>query len=314
MNIEELQNLYLNSLGIIFQPDVFKKIADHSSKLHGYSFSNRALILLQNPDVTEAKSRESWELDGLVVKNRRSGVYVVNPVIEVKYIDNETNQPINASELNQSEFSMALSLGVIRKEVNIVDFSTTELFTYDDIDNKPDNRVENPRKLKLSTLYDLLKQYRLDVVKKQKSETSFNSEKNTIIIGSDSIQNKISVCVDALVECIINSIDKNELSIEDKEVVISIAKLYSNYSILTYFNMDSAEAVWSKLNNCLYSLLSQDIDALVYILDNIESIISNYILFPDTVVDENRKHYIAKKAERLLNILESNYQRHKLEG
>lgn len=315
MDIAHLQVLYANNIENIFKPDRFKELANHSNNIQGYSFLNRALIYIQNRYCTEVKSEASWQLDGHIVSDNAIPMGIITPILNTKYFDIESGKEIKATELNQGEFNKALMLGIINKEVSIEDIKCTLVYDVRDTTYTGEEKSKMQRRIKLSTLLELLDSIGISVVRSDNEETSFDKCTNTLKIGSDGLHEKIRISVEALAN---NYIIQCKSSIDLGELGEKLIQEYMVYSVLTYFNINSTinfEYISELYNNIIeMDTLSSFID----ILDDIEHILNVNIFSAENpsgyAVDEGHKTYIAHKAAILLNILEANYELNGLRG
>lgn len=317
MDIENLKTLYLNNINRIFIPENFKELASHSNDIQGYSFMNRVLLYIQNKYSTEVKSEPSWQLENRAVNDNAVPMGIITPVIETKYTDASTGRAIKISELNQSEFAKAIMLGIINKETTIVDIKCTLVYDIrDTFSNTEQIRKKTDRKIKLSTLLELLSSIGIDVRKNDNNETTFDINTNTLKIGYDSLNSKIEKCIDTLA---IKYIEQANESIEFSNLENKFIREYTVYAVCTYFGITSS--INFNYIQELYEIYKSDInrlDIIIEVLDDIEHMLSSNIFNSDDpsgyAADEGHKTYIAHKAAILLSILEANYEVSGLKG
>ena len=313
MDLEHLQDIYINNIDRIFTADEFENVARHSNDIQGYSFTNRMLIYMQNRYSTQVRSSNSWISNGYIVKTDATPLGIISPVIETKYFSTDTNEEIGIKELSTTEFAKAVRLGVVRKESNLKSLRCTLVYDVNDISKIDDtDDVVRRRKLKISSLYNLLISIGINVEKADIEKSTFKISENTIIIGNDDLINRIECCVSALVKFLVGI---SELDISDRVEIL--AKDYATHAILTYYGIDS-HITFNYINE-LYNNESKSengIEKLIEILDRIENIINTHIFSnsdePD--YDEDHINHIMSRAEILLSILESNYQSFKFKG
>lgn len=320
MNIQELQALYVNNIERMFIPENFKELASHSSDIQGYSFMNRLLIYIQNKFCTEVKSRLSWELIGREIKEEAVALGILTPITKTRYIENETQREVKASELNAAEFNKAILLGIVTKEIEVTDIKCALVYDIRDtieIEGYNKAKVKVDRRIKLSTLLELLTSIGISVDKADSLDTTFDIDSNTILIGEDNLSNKIEKCIDTLV---IKYIEQCLIDINLTEHEIRLIREYAVYSTLTYFNIatsitfDYIHSIYEEYNGA-----GERIECLIGILDDIEHMLSSNVLNScgdpsGYAVDEGHKTYIAHKASILLAILEANYGANEFEG
>lgn len=315
MNIENLQSLYVNNINRLFVQSNFMEIASHSNDIQGYSFINRFLIYIQNKYCTNVKSEMSWQLDNRVVNDGAIPMGIITPILHTKYIDVSSKKDINSNELSPEEFNKAIALGIIEKETSIIDIKCTLVYDIRDTQgiNNDTNNI-NTRKIKLSTILELLQSLGVNVVKKDINETTYDNSTNTIIIGEDELSNKVSVCIDTLT---IKYIEQTKKGIDLSESEIKLIRDYAIYAVCTYFNIKS-NIDFSYMQGLEYVYMNDKLDKLIEALDNIEYILNTNIFNAEDdlgyTIDEEHKTYIAHKATILLNILEANYKSNELKG
>ena len=177
--------------------------------------------------------------------------------------------------------------------------------------NKPVEHQEDRRKLKLSTLVNILKSNGINVVKSNDCDTAFDSTRNAFIIGGDDLITKIRLGIEAWI-----TVSLNNDNIQISESWHSMLVRYAIYSILTYFKIKSKESLDGI--DSIYNEDSDDIWSFIELLDYVEDIINNQLLCIDTdsgeYISSEHKNYIAKRAEMLLNILEANYNAVQISG
>ena len=310
MNIEQLQSLYINNVENIFKPDNFKNIASHSSNIQGYSFLNRALIYIQNRYATNVKSEEAWALKGKVIKDKAVPIGVVIPITETKYFDESTGDQVNATTLTPIEFSNAVKLGIIHKETVVTDIKSNIVYDITDTENTDVASGDNTRKIKVSALYELLNSMGISVEKSDSIETSFDYENMTLLVGEDDSTSKIKCCIEAFVEICLEHL-LEDIVLEDQE--IRMIKDYGVYAASTYYGIP-LDIDFDYISDFAihYANDTDSLELIIEVLDNVEQLITDYILnaTEQNIEDENHKTYIAHKAAILLNILEANYSIH----
>lgn len=316
LNIEHLQSLYMNNIVKLFTANNFKELASHSNNIQGYSFMNRALLYIQNRYCTDVKSEMSWQLEGRLVNDKAVPMGIITPIIDTKYIETSSGREIKATELNPNEFTKAIMLGIITKETSIIDIKCTLVYDIRDTCTVSDTAqstsgINSVRKIKLSTLLELLDSIGLNVVRDDIDKTTYDSTNNTLIIGNDELLDKVITCIYTLAIKYVEQLDSN-ISLSDGE--ISLLRDYMIYAVCTYFGMKSSIDF-----DYIDSVFDTDeLDKLIELLDDIEHILSTHIFSNVSpsgyALDEGHKTYIAHKAAILLNILEANYEASELKG
>ena len=307
MNIEVLQNIYINSVRRIFNPDSFKIIADHHNNTYCDSFTNRALTFIQNRFATDVRSIDAWEIAGRTVSDKAIPIGIVKSIMESQYIDNQSNKAVNIKELTPEEFRNAIRIGLISKQQSIKDIECASVYDIRDTTVVVDNTDDNKKNLKLSSLYNVLNDIGISVVKEGRDDTTFDNKSMTVIIGMDSVENKLRTCLKALA---IGAMSICDVDIESSYVVESVSVLYTVYSVLTYYDMDTSNIQFG----CLNDLDEEDIDAVTEILDTIEALIRTNIFEPSSKSIYGIRPDKLARASLLLSILESNYEAHQLKG
>lgn len=312
MTVSELQEIYADNLYKVFDRERFRHLADHSSNIQNYSFINRLLIYIQNSSATNVNTDDYWQIRGRLVKNEAKPIYILDVVQNTRYIDCETGEEVGQSELTPFELKKAIDIGMISKEVDIVELKCGTIYDIADTEEieakqeqTKDSNIET-RKFKLSALLNLSKSMGLVVEKSENNETSFEINTNTLRIGSDSIEDKVTIIVEALIRNLISS-TTSTLDIFDSDLELVI--WYACYSVLTYFGIETTIS----LENMSLSEDDDRQDSIVTLLEVTEQFIQEYIFKAedkDNPSDGIRSisNEKAKRAATLLSILEANYQ------
>lgn len=310
MELEQLQRLYSDNLAKIFTHSGFKKIADHSNNIQGYSFINRALIYFQNENASDVRSYEGWEASGKIVDANTNGISILGVIQDIHYIDTESDEEVILSELTPIELRKAIELGLVTKTIDIAGLKCE--IVYDISDTKDINTqvltCRQSRSFKLSSLFKLAQSIDISVEKVDDSNTTYDKDLNTIKIGSDSIENKIKVIMYALIEKLIYSIvDASDLEKNDLELVL----IYSYYSVCSYYGLESSMIEY-EIDNMNLNVDEDKQENVIAYMDVAEQFIQDYIINGNnqgTIINTSQiSNDKAKRASMLLSILESNYQ------
>ena len=312
MNIDSLQSLYINNIHNIFTAKNFAELASHSNEIQGYSFINRTLIFLQNRCCSDVRSEASWNTVQRIIKDGSIPIGVLTPIIKNSYTDAVSGEPISSKELSINEFNKAIELGVINKSSEIIDVKATLVYDIRDTEvMSSDNKINTTRKIKMSTILNMLNSFGIVIAKIEDGETTFDKETNTLNFGNDDIANKVRVCMDALAIIYIEQMQENTDLSENE---IRVIREYSKYSVITYFGLaDSQDASFDYLDELNSKLDEDSINRLVGLLDGMEDILNQNVFGTDSSdnnASEEHKSYIARRAAILLNILEANYSAH----
>lgn len=306
MDLQDLQELYSDNLYKIFDRERFEQIANHSTDIQDYSFINRVLIYLQNPDSLNARSDEAWQIQGRIINQDAKPISILEAVQNVHYIDTETGEYIDKSELTPLELRKAIELGMITKEVDIIKLKSSNIYDINDTTEieGQSNSIGINRRFKLSSLLKLAESIGLNVEKSENGLTSFDRGANTLKIGSDSLEDKVIIIIEALIRNLIYSThDTLDFVDSDLELVV----WYTSYAVCTYYGIDTTLS----LESTTLSESDEQQDLIVTLLEVAEQFMQEYIFNSPADGNINITHISNNKAKRaalLLSILEANYQ------
>lgn len=307
MNIETLQNIYINNINNVFKPESFKIIADHNYNVACESFTNRALIYIQNRYATNVRDADAWEILGRRVKDNAVPIGTIKSITTNEYYDSSDNL-VSTKDLTPEEFRNAIKLGLITKQPILKDIKCKVCYDIRDTEEAFEIKSGDKAKLKLSSLYNLITDLGLVIKKESDVDTTFDSESMTLTIGDDGVESKLQTCIDALVVGVMNicSVDYDE-----SFVIKEVCRAYTLYSLYSYFGMNTDKIYFE----CVNDLDQEEFDSTIEILDAIESLIqSNIINIDNSTSLYNIKPDKMARAALLLSILESNYQAHQMRG
>lgn len=317
MTIEDLQTLYKYNINSIFTPSNFKNIASHSNNIQGYSFINRSLIYIQNRYCTDVKSEESWLIDGRTVKAEAIPMGVMVQSYKTKYIDTETKKEIRLTELTALEFNKGIALGIFEKQTIPQDIQCTYVYDIRDLNSLPEGNQEESnglhRKIKLSSLLELVISLGISVSKEELDKSSFDIESNTLRLGQDNITDKVeSVIYTVLVYC------RDTLNIDSlkNEDYFKICKDYILYGVFTYFGIDTGIDIEFNYIDMINDLSTEEQTNVTELLDFAENMMNTCIISAESSekLDETYKTRIINKASILLSVLEANYEMASIRG
>lgn len=306
MNIETLQNIYINNIDKIFTPDNFRIISDHRNNIACDSFTNRALVFIQNRYATDVREIEAWEILGRQVNDNAVPLGTIRSLINNNYFDKDGKQ-VDTKELTPEEFRNAIRLGLITKSPIVNDVKCRVCYDIRDTHETFTVDKGSKAKLKLSSLYNLLVDLGISVEKEYDTDTTFDKINMTVIIGDDDIGSKLETCIDALVikVMIICGID-----IENNNIIKEVCRVYTIYSLYTFFDMSTDDIQF----DCINDLDKDDTDTVTELLDAIESLIQSNIINDGCNTLYGIRPDKMARAAMLLSILESNYQASQMRG
>lgn len=290
--------------------DGFERVASHSNNLTGHSFVNRVAIYEQNAECTDVRSRLAWKIAGRLVMDNAKGIELTNTVNKVTYREVGTGRLVPASELRPDEFTMALELGLIIKHIDVAELRSA--FGYDIKDTYEIEGFEPPkevwtRKLKLSAVFKLLESIGISVAKDDIPKTAFDNEDSTLIIGNDSLDERLEECLSTVVEvCIKHGGLDGRLS----RAEVKLIRDYVVYAAATYFKRET-NIKFDYVDKIYKSIEGTDrADILIGVLEVLEDMLNKYIFnecmenFGDDGYTDRES--IAHKASLLLSIMDAN--------
>lgn len=326
MKPEQLYDLYTNGLGSILNSSMMGTVSDRSYDIHGYNFINRLLIYIQNKYATSLKSGDGWDLIGRKVSTRATKIWVLDNVIKTTYIDSESGEVVENSGLSAGELDKAVRLGVMNRIKEVVGLRCLPIFNIKDtsiIDNEIYRGYvkSEQKKIKLSTLLSVASKSFGVGCSKGSGKSSFNKELNTILIGDDGFEDKVSgialgilhqIGLDDTLE---DFLSEHEANRDDAEKILELSKLFMAESIKSFVCPDylvesdtfsDIDIIDFERNNGITEYFIQ-IMAATY--DLVEELICR--LKPEShTIDEST----LRKAAELLTILEANEEYIRLRG
>ncbi len=93
----------------------FQKYLDVQSRFSRYSVSNALLILAQRPDATVVKDFDSWKDQGLYIRKKEAGFYILEPGDEYERDDGTTGISYNAKKV----FDISQTGAIRRRETPV---------------------------------------------------------------------------------------------------------------------------------------------------------------------------------------------------
>lgn len=141
-NIEDLQRLYNNFSLNLVKPDALTSILNRALKTPYLDFYNLSLAYIQNKFASNIRSELGWNNIGRHVKEGSSPIFVVSNIYKAVYIDTETGDKINISELSPEELAKAIELQTIKRQMDSVSqsieawFSMSSTEVFDPVVNK----------------------------------------------------------------------------------------------------------------------------------------------------------------------------------
>lgn len=331
MDVKSLMILINNNSSDIFKAKEYKEYLNKMDCLIGLDFINKFLVLFQNRLATDVNSELGWAAKGRILRDINSPIYILVPNYRNRYIDVASGDEVSRLDLNTFELDRAVKLGLIKKEVSLIDFKSTIVYNITDtrvVNEQLNDRYTNSNKMTSIKTSKLLKLgysvcgYR---IVKGKNETSYDIETNTITVGEEQVIDKITAIIDIIIRCMVSRMDKeyrlytiddeditykNRLSIEGihKRLLIESA-VYATCKILGIQLYTDFEYI-SRIN------IDKDKEILIDILNSVDNIVYTVtrIFKDDTELRVSLDITEIEKAESLLDIMEANFTRLAITG
>ena len=307
MNKAELSEFLAFNIDKIKDVKRYKNILDRGNNLIRFDCINRTLIELQCNNAFDIRTYDEWQAVGRNIIKRDNVIYIAIPSNKTSYIDTETGNVINDSDLNANEIPFALKYGIIKKEQDIESLSIIPVF---DIRNTycSDNsnyKVEK-RKLSSSMLINMI--VGMTGCKVEDNELFYYSEsKNTLYVAKQSYSELASNTVEFLLKYYIKKL-REQFSNENE---FELAYNSLQYSLTSLLHTDS------QIDLDIISKCSTE--SILSILNTIDTIIVDliqYIGFDNSELntDISKKLLLDRKASALLNLMEANEEYRRLKG
>lgn len=321
MKSEELRVLVQSNIEALFEQESYKNYLIQSGYTCGYDFINKFLIYFQNKHSTEVKSDLDWREHGRIVLSTANPIWILMPIYKTAYRDVETCKLIKSEDLSILEIQQALEYGLIAKEKYLIKMSTSQV--YDIADTKviqEGSKDEANKQIKLSSLYSMCSDTCNMKVSISSGVTHYDQKTNHLVIGNDTIENKVSTIVNCIATYLVNvRISKIETYANDDvdkhlENLTNISEVNRRfmaqsiaYAVLARFGIRAEIEDEFKGIEDIYKWFSSsdiNIEQLYDVMDSIENI-KDFMI--ESVIKTHRiSSEAADKAEKFLNVLEAN--------
>ena len=313
MNIEQVKEIFEKGLNVISSPIDYTNLINMRNNLYKLDTINRILLYTQNKEAFDVKTALEWSVLNRDIRKGQTPIYLMVPSYKSQYIDTETGEPVEITDLNIDELNKALKYNIITKVENI---ESTDIVSYFDIrQTKSINNIEyniNKPIMTASSLLELITNITGCTV--EESDIDYYSKKDNKLSVRKQSYNDLLVTlsrviyqyyIDKLTST--NSVDISDFSEYDNEL-LNITVLYSIVTLLggeINFNFD---IVRHTPKNRIIDILN--------ISNSIIIEVASKALFSNSEQNIDTFHSIAvtKKAEALLNIMEANDINKKMKG
>jgi len=309
----DIIGLFNDNIGIILS-DITRYISiiDRSTDLKEFDALNRMLIELQSKGkvVSNLKTEQQWKLVNRRVVKGSKPINVLIPVKKISYIDRETGDIADISELSAIELKQALDYKILQKNISIESFQTVQVYdiknTYklksdkDESDKKAYIGIENALKLLRETTGATIL---------NGDNTYYNIRDNTISICNDHCANLYTIISNYLAKYYM------EIRLSDYTDKADEYRTFSNINNLLQLSLQYAiESLIrgkSEINISSDIYNSIDLDRKIEVIYIIDGAINNLYEIMQSIglsIPEFKAEsiYRSMKAEKLSNILRAN--------
>jgi len=317
VKIDELQQLMISSIPSLYKINMSSFLTRKKGTV-SLDFTNRLLIFIQDRAAMDVKSEYKWMLCGRRIKDNAYGINIVIPKYKTTYMDAETGNVIDSTDLTPDEFNRAFKLGIIQKEIELIGYNIgliydiRDTFIYDkkQYDNYVDD-LEN-KEIKLSNILQFIENtFNINITNGENTEYS----KDNLVIGNEDPEDKIN----RLIEIVSDILSSRDYGTEFREIEIEFIKKAIEFSLRTYNKLNVINENIDLISNEVYKQLIEegaDTDRLIDLMNIIESSVNSIIDISSdkSLVSVEREHIIGEKAARILNILEANIISKRMRG
>lgn len=310
MGISELTDLIHNNTDKLTSIDGYKAILNRGNNLIRFDVLNRILIYLQLENAFDLKTVEEWGILGRKIRSNQKPIFIAIPKYKTTYIETDTGNSIDTSDLTPDELLKALEYKIIHREDNIDTVCTLPL--YDIRQTVSANNIEyniNKPILNASSILQLLSDITGATIEVC-DEDYYSVSSNSIFICKKPYKDLATTVSKFLVKYIMNykidnilmntlGIQKNDFS--KYEITLLENSIY--YAICTLLAAES-DVDLSYLQHISYADMVNILNAVdTAILD-----IIRYMTFTDNNSDLDAIDNITKlhRAEVILDIMEAN--------
>ena len=315
MTQEELGNLILNNSDKLNDIKFIASILNGHNNLFRFNILNRIAIALQKDNAYDLKSEEEWQIIGRFTKKEAKPIFITMPHIKSSYIDTKNNKEFINNDLNPDEIILALQYGLLRHNSNIDRLYVEAVYDISDTYSKTKStyRVNTPLVDSGSILYafELFTGYSINKSDKLK----LNYSDRLAYIPDYSYKKFVNSMIAIMLKIIehdklnkyLDSMNIADISDNLKSELINCIK----YSLCSILNINSELDI--------KEILSIDVSKKIAILNIVNNIVFEFatsLKFKYRSETEDASEAITniKKAGVILDIFESNYVIHKLNG
>lgn len=304
METVDIAKLFQDNINKVLTPSGYKRIVNRDNNLSRFDILNRILIEIQYPDAYDIRTAEEWVIDNRNVKNANNGINILLPVYSHKYVDSETGNEINPSDLTLDELNAAVKYGVIHRE-DILETTCIKKL-YDIRQTAPLDKskyIVSKPVVKSSNLIKLF-QTITGANTVYGDITYYSKSKNELTVSNQKYSDLASILIDVLVDYYIKNSIGSLYDISD----------FSEYDmdLLRYTMQYSLDTLLRSGRDCSFDIVrhtnNEKILLILTIVDSLLSEVSEHLDYNDRLInkDISRSVEVLKKAEALLDIMEAN--------
>lgn len=307
MNTKQLYNMLASNIDKLKHEKYYKKVIYNGSNLVRFDTINRILIMLQNDKVVDLKTELEWQELGRMVTREAKPVYLLFPKTVCKYFDTSTNKEVGKCDLSPDELNKALEYNILNKQESVDELYVVSAYDVRDTRNIGDSNeyVVNKPLLNSSEILKLLSNVTgADIV--SCDDDYYSLSDNVLYIKKKGYTELAGLAAQYITEYILSTSDLGEY-----EVYKDIISRSVEYSISSFLLGDNDSIDIAGLNEL-------DIDTILNILCYVDtvvpSVVSQMKCSNNSINEATCNIAKVRKAELLLNLMESNYASMELLG
>lgn len=292
----------------VYNSDNWKQFLAFSSKFHKYSYNNRLLIAMQNPNASRVASMTTWnELGRKVIKGQGAlGIKILAPktfTVEVHKTDNNGNKMYNPD-----------GTPIIEKVKKISGFTPVSVYDVTQTEGKPipqllselDGMCERKDDI-LAVLKEIVHPVPIEFEKiTNGAKGFFESNRKRIVINEEmSDEQTIKTAIHEVAHCLLHSTGSSQ-EFAERDIKEIQAESVA-YTVCKELGIDTTDYSFTYVASWAYnrdiSILKQNIDVICGTADNIiQQLKENLTLVAEK--SKNIEEPIFKKiSQKQLNIL-----------
>lgn len=216
----------------ILSNKILSIVLDKSNGLIGIEAINRILIALQREDCTDVCYADEIEIIGSKIDSNAVPIYIIGTQRDKVYVDCNTGNIADTSDLNIKEMQKAIELGIIKQDEIVTGYNTIALIDKRDIISENcSEMIGNKSKLNYNEILEIFKEITgADIVETDKM--LYDIESNKLFIHDDENADVLSIVADGLykyikkntLEAIIKNQTNKQMSSNDQELLEQIIK------------------------------------------------------------------------------------------